>query len=96
MRFEWDEAKNRLNVEKHGVSFEQAALIFDGFTVDRIDNRFDYGESRELSIGLLEGVAVLVVVHTDRDGVCRIISARQARKDERKRYEQAVRQATDG
>ena len=96
MRFEWDEAKNRLNIEKHGVSFEQAALIFDGFTVDRIDSRFDYGESRELSIGLLEGVAVLVVVHTDRDGVCRIISARQARKDERKRYEQAVRQATDG
>jgi uncharacterized DUF497 family protein len=96
MRFEWDEAKNRLNIEKHGVSFEQAALIFDGFTVDRIDSRFDYGESRELSIGLLQGVAVLVVVHTDRDGVCRIISARQARKDERKRYEQAVRQATDG
>lgn len=95
MKFEWDDNKNSSNIEKHGVSFEQAAKIFDGFTVTNIDSREDYGEEREISIGMLDGIAVLVVVHTDRNGVCRIISARQARKDERNRYEQEIRQATD-
>ena len=95
MKFEWDDNKNNTNIEKHGVSFEQAAKIFDGFTVTNIDSREDYGEEREISIGMLDGIAVLVVVHTDRNGVCRIISARQARKDERNRYEQEIQKAAD-
>ena len=96
MHFEWDERKNRQNIAKHGISFEQATRVFDGLTFDATDVRFDYGEVRDISIGLLEGIAVLVVVHTDRQGVCRIISARQARKDERARYEKALRQASYG
>ena len=91
MRFEWDESKNRLNVSKHGISFEDAKAIFAGFTVDVFDSRFDYGEIREISIGLMDGVTVLVVVHTDRQGICRIISARPALKKERKIYDQEVR-----
>lgn len=96
MMFEWDEAKNLANIEKHGVSFDDAKKIFRGFTFDAIDDRHDYGEERTISIGLLEGIVVLVVVHTDRDGTCRIISARQANRKERNRYDEAIRQTFDG
>ena len=92
MTFEWDEAKNRQNIAKHGLRFEDARKIFDGFTLDRIDDRFDYGEERTISIGMLAGVAILTVVHTDRDGVCRIISARPAKDKERTIYEAAIQQ----
>ena len=95
MVFEWDDAKYRLNIEKHGISFEDAQRIFDGFTVDAIDDREDYGEERVISIGMVDGIAVLTVVHTDREGTCRIISARQANRKERERYEQAIRKAFD-
>lgn len=90
MKFEWDDDKNRLNIQKHAVSFEDASKIFDGFTLDVEDTRFDYGEARTISIGMLAGVAILTVVHTDRQGVCRIISARQANRKERERYEKAI------
>lgn len=95
MNFEWDETKNQSNIEKHGISFEQASAIFDGFTIQAIDDRHDYGEVREISIGMIEAIAVIVVVHTDRNGVCRIISARQADREERRRYEQEVQTAFD-
>jgi uncharacterized DUF497 family protein len=95
MRFEWDEDKNQRNIEKHGVSFEQAQAIFDGFTVHAIDDRSDYGELREISIGLLDGVAVIVVVHTDRRNICRIISARRANRKERKLYDEEIQKAFD-
>ena len=95
MRFEWDEAKNLQNIAKHGVSFEDASRIFLGFTITLTDDRFDYGEAREISIGMIRGTAVLVVVHTDRNETCRIISARPAVKAERKRYESALRQALE-
>lgn len=91
MDFEWDDQKNRQNIVKHGVSFEDACKIFDGFTLDAPDNRFDYGEERIISIGMIEDIAILVVVHTDRDGVCRIISARPAKRSERKIYDDAIR-----
>ncbi len=54
MLFEWDETKNRLNIHKHGISFEQAVKIFDGYTVDRIDDRFGYDEVRVFSLGIVE------------------------------------------
>lgn len=50
MEFEWDADKNRQNIAKHGLRFEDAIRIFDGFTVDLSDDRFDYGEPREISI----------------------------------------------
>lgn len=95
MKFEWDETKNRKNISKHGINFEQAKAIFDGFTIHRIDDRFDYGEVREISIGVIGSMTVIVVVHTDRKGVCRIISARQADREERRYYEQEIRKAFD-
>ena len=88
--FEWDEAKNLLNIAKHGVSFEQARLIFDDYTVDRIDDRFFYDEIRIFSLGKIGNATVLAVTHTDREGQCRIISARPALKHERRFYEHEI------
>lgn len=89
--FEWDDDKNRKNIEKHGVSFEVASRIFENRTVTFIDTRFEYGELREVSLGIVSGIVVLTVVHTDRDGKTRIISARRADRKERQRYDQAIR-----
>jgi len=90
MQFEWDERKNKANVAKHGVSFETAKRIFEAPVLTIIDDRVEYGEVREKTIGIVDGLAFLVVIHTARDGKCRIISARPTSKAERKEYEQAL------
>ncbi len=90
MPFEWDEEKNRSNVRKHGISFEQAAQIFDGPVLTWLDDREDYGEVRQISIGKIGAVAILTVVHTERRGLTRIISARPASRAERRHYEKAL------
>lgn len=95
-KFEWDETKNQANIAKHGISFDLASRVFEGFTLDAEDSREDYGERRILSIGCVDGIAVLVVVHTNRNGICRIISARQANQQERTRYDQALQDSPDG
>lgn len=94
MQFEWDEDKNRENIRNHGISFERAKTVFDYAIVTKIDDRKDYGEVREISLGLLEGVVVIVVVHTEREGKVRIISARKANKVERKVYNERTRKNT--
>ncbi len=96
MEFEWDEAKNRSNIAKHGLGFERAKTIFDGFCLIREDDREEYGERRDVAIGLLEGVAVIVVVHTEREDRRRLISARPANRRERKLYYETLRKRTDG
>ena len=95
MEFEWDENKSRINVAKHGIGFGTAARIFEGPTVDWIDDREAYGEERTVSIGMIDGVVVLVVVHVDRSGRTRSISARRATRSERSLYETALRKGTD-
>jgi uncharacterized DUF497 family protein len=89
--YEWDDVKNARNIAKHGVSFAVARRIFDGPVLTAIDDREDYGEVREISIGIVDGIAFLTVVHTDRSGRVRIISARPASQRERRRYEKAIR-----
>lgn len=91
MDFEWDEAKDAANIAKHGVGFATACRIFESPVVSWIDDRSDYGEIREHSIGVVEGVLFLAVIHTVRGDKHRIISARRANRTERKRYEEAVR-----
>ena len=91
--FEWDEAKNQLNIDRHGVDFALARLIFEGFRVSWVDDRFDYGEVREVSVGAVGSAAILTVVHTDQRGVTRLISARLAKRNERKRYEAALQKS---
>ena len=74
-RFEWDEEKNLVNQRKHAISFEEASTIFDG-PVLSLEDEGHQSEVRERSYGLLGGLVVVCVVHTDRDGATRVISAR--------------------
>jgi uncharacterized DUF497 family protein len=84
--FEWDDAKAAENYAKHGVSFEMASLVFkDPFAIERLDDREDYGEDRFILIGIADG-ALLTVVHTERNGRIRIISARQVTRHEQDDY----------
>ncbi len=87
MNFEWDSEKNDANFSKHKIRFEHAVRIFINPVLTRVDDRRDYGEVREISIGLLDGEATLVVVHTDRNGTVRLISARRANRAERRAYD---------
>ena len=90
MRYSWNEDKNRLNIEQHGIDFEDAQLIFDGPTIEREDNRFDYGEIRVYAIGLLNGIEI-TVIYTDRDNnERRIISAWRAEPHERRTYWRSI------
>ena len=87
MPFEWDEAKNESNIAYHGIDFADVEVIFEYLMLTRLDDRFDYGEERWVSVGML-GPSYAVVVWTERDeDTIRIISARRANKDERRRYE---------
>jgi uncharacterized protein len=90
MQFEWDDSKAQVNFRKHGIRFEDAIRIFDNPVVTMDDDRFDYGEARSISIGMLGAAAVLLVVHVDRNGFTRIISARRATPRERRMYDDQV------
>ena len=86
MKFEWDENKNQSNFEKHGIYFEEAIEIFKGDCLTWFDNRKDYSEIREITIGEIKKNILIVIVHTDRFGNIRIISARKANQRERRKY----------
>jgi len=92
--FEWDENKNRQNLTKHKISFEEAIEIFNGIVFTKIDDRYDYGEVREISIGAIQGVVIITVAHTERNGKIRIISARKATVKERKDYYEYLARST--
>lgn len=94
MKFEWDKNKNQQNIQKHGISFEEATEIFDGVVFTSIDERYDYEEIREISIGSIQGVVIIAVAHTDRNGKIRLISARKATPKERKTYYEYLAQST--
>lgn len=83
MEFEWDPAKDRANLEKHGIDFEDAIGIFERqvFT-ERSDRE---GEERWKAVGMLEGREI-AVIYTMREGRHRIISARRASRNERRAY----------
>lgn len=84
--FEWDDAKARINIARHDVSFEMARKVFrDPFALDWLDDREDYGEARSVAVGLA-GHQLLWVAYTMRDHRIRIISARVAEPRERKAY----------
>jgi uncharacterized DUF497 family protein len=86
MQYTWTIEKNRSNLQKHRIAFEDAKRIFEGLTVERVDNRFDYGEIRVYAIGLVNGVEI-TVIYSDRDNdERRIISAWKAESHERRYY----------
>lgn len=91
MRFEWDEAKNEINICKHGIDFVDVEDMFNHPMLTLLDNREDYGEERWIAIGWILAV-VGVVIYTERKGdVTRIISARKATKHEVRRYEKSIK-----
>jgi hypothetical protein len=85
MKFEWDNQKRQSNAQKHGVDFVDIPKLFAGYVLTMLDQRFDYGEERFVTLGLLRG-RVVVVAHTERKNSIRIISARKATKYEEKIY----------
>lgn len=91
MKFEWDEAKNDINLRKHGLDFADAPEIFNGPMLVQLDTRQDYGEDRWIGIGFIQS-RVVVVVYTERDNgeTIRIISLRKALKYERKRFKESI------
>jgi hypothetical protein len=89
MEYEWDEAKNRKNLAKHGLSFEDAERVFSGPCVTFEDDRFDYGEERLITLGLLTG-RLVVIAHSPRDEGTRIISMRKGNRREQKAYQERL------
>ena len=95
MKFSWDPAKSEANWRERGFDFEFASLIFDGHTLEREDEREDYGERRVIAVGRADGLE-LTVVYTDRVTASgrlerRIISARRSNRHERQAYQEALK-----
>ena len=89
MRFEWDENKNNTNIQKHGVSFEEAKSVFyDDFAIQFYDDKNSKEEDRFLMLGMSGESRLLLICHCERDSghSIRIISARKATKEESKHY----------
>ena len=95
MKFEWDERKNEVNIDKHGFDLSDAYRIFDLPMAVELDERDDYGEDRWIGTGMLDG-RVVVVIYTEPDGnTIRTISLRKALSYERKNYEQYLKNGLD-
>lgn len=89
--FEWDTDKAESNLRKHGIRFEEAALVFDDPLAVSTQDKIEGGERRWKTIGMIHGYLIVLVAHTvwfdDKSEIVRIISARPADKTERKNYE---------
>ena len=91
--FDWDDNKNRINLEKHGITFEEASTVFwDDRALLFDDPEHSIDEDRFLLLGMSETAKVCIVCHCYResDTVIRIISARQATRKEEERYVRGI------
>jgi uncharacterized DUF497 family protein len=87
---EWDEAKNRSNLARHGLDFADAEHVLTGPCVTFVDKRFDYGEERLITLSLLAG-RVVIIAHAPRGAdITRIISMRKANRREQKIYQERL------
>ncbi len=91
MNFVWDQRKNRANLARHGITFEDAVQIFKGPTLERVDDRFEYGETRVYAIGVVSGLKITLIYTEVSENERRIISAWRAERHERKAYWQNLR-----
>ncbi len=88
MQFQFDPNKASSNLQKHGVSFEEAVTVFgDPLAVTIDDPDHSVGELRSVTMGVSHLQRLLVVVHTEREEHVRLISARLATRQERRKYE---------
>jgi len=94
MKFDWDADKAKANLDKHGISFEEACGVFyDPFAITVDDMEHSVAEVRKKTVGLSVRLRVLIVVHTDKiDDNIRIISARKASRQEVTDYEEEVKE----
>ena len=95
MSYSWDEEKSRRNFALHGIAFEDAVRIFDGPTVERVDDRFDYGETRVYAIGVVNGLEITVIYTDLEENERRIISAWRSEPHERRRYWRSIEGLND-
>ncbi|MCU1301698.1 MAG: BrnT family toxin [Candidatus Sulfotelmatobacter sp.] len=86
MQYTWNEEKNRRNLAIHGITFVDAVRIFEGSTLERADDRFDYGETRVYAIGLVNGLEITVIYVDQTNDERRIISAWRSEPHERRYY----------
>ena len=85
MKIEYDPAKRELTLVHRGLDMARAGEVFDGATLTIIDDRMDYGETRFITVGKLEG-RMVVAVWTERGDARRIVSLRKANEREQKIY----------
>lgn len=90
MKFEWDEAKNRQNIRKHGFDFVNAPEMFAGVLLVAPDTREDYDEDRWVGVGTTRG-RIATIVFAEHDETLRIISLRKASRYERDQYAKAFK-----
>lgn len=93
MNYSWDPKKNRQNVVRHGIAFADAIKIFEGPTLEKVDDRFDYGEVRVYAVGVSNGIEITVIFTDVSRGERRIISAWRAERHEREAYWKIIRPA---
>ena len=86
MQFEWDERKRQSNIQKHGIDFVDAVRLFQGDPLTLEDTRFDYDEPHFWTIGLLNGILIVVAHIYPNDYTIRIISARRATRQEQQDF----------
>jgi hypothetical protein len=84
------EDKNRRNIAFHGIALDDAARIFEGPTVEKVDDRFDYGETRVYAIGIVNGLEITVIYTDRREDERRIISAWRSESHERRHYWRSI------
>lgn len=86
MKYEWDEGKNAVNIEKHGIDFNDAHELFEGNRLVFPDDRKDYGEARFITVGYI-GNRMMVAAYTQRSPeTIRIISLRKANSREKAKF----------
>ena len=86
MQYSYNKTKKALNIKKHGLDFDDAKLVIESNkTVAFEDDRFDYGEQRFITIGLLQDALVVIVTSETENEIC-IISMRKAEKNEQAIY----------
>ncbi|MEO8132302.1 MAG: BrnT family toxin [Bryobacteraceae bacterium] len=90
MTFSWDGRKSRGNVARHGIAFEDAIRIFEGPTLEKVDDRFDYGEIRVYAIGVVKGFEITLIYTDAAETERRIISAWRSERHERTAYWQSL------
>ena len=84
MRISYDPAKRQKTLDERGLDFEDAPMVFDGLTLEIEDTRRDYGETRMICFGYLEG-RLVVIGYTPRGSVRHIFSMRKANGREKAR-----------